>query len=209
MLKKRSQKIFLSPKKKGGKKSYAEILKTLEKREVNKKAGLISQDKNKNNISPKIPNRYLQIFLGYCYSCNNFGHTALNCRTKRKESEYKKMPSSIKTKGNKNMFSLLQQYDIECYNCNNHGHMARDCKLKNPTRNSNATQSPSTKQKKYWREKEEHESSMIALCATKNQNLWHLDSGCLKHMTGDSSKFITLKDNKGKVAFGDSLSSKI
>ena len=28
-------------------------------------------------------------------------------------------------------------------------------------------------------------------------------------MTGDSSKFITLKDNKGKVTFGDSLSSKI
>ena len=53
------------------------------------------------------------------------------------------------------------------------------------------------------------ESSMIALCATKSQNLWHLDSGCSKHMTGDSSKFITLKDNKGKVTFGDSMSSKI
>ena len=50
---------------------------------------------------------------------------------------------------------------------------------------------------------------MIALCATKNRDLWHLDSGCSKHMTGDSSKFITLKDNKGKVMFGDSLSFKI
>ena len=50
---------------------------------------------------------------------------------------------------------------------------------------------------------------MIALCAIESQNLWHLDSGCSKHMTGDSSKFITLKDNKGKVTFGDSLSSKI
>ena len=116
--------------KKGGKKSYAKILKTPAKKEVNKKAGLISQDENRNNIAPKRPNRYLQIFLGYCYSCNNFGHKALNCRTKRKESEYKKMPSSIKTKGNKNIFLLLQQYDIECYKCNNHGHMARDCKLK-------------------------------------------------------------------------------
>ena len=28
-------------------------------------------------------------------------------------------------------------------------------------------------------------------------------------MTGDPSKFINLKDNKGKVTFGDSLSSKI
>ena len=50
---------------------------------------------------------------------------------------------------------------------------------------------------------------MIALCAIENQNLWHLDSGCSKHMTDDSSKLITLKDNKGKVTFGDSLYSKI
>ena len=53
------------------------------------------------------------------------------------------------------------------------------------------------------------ESSMIVLRATESQNLWHLDSGCSKHMTGDSRKFIRLKDNKGKVTFGDSLSSKI
>ena len=50
---------------------------------------------------------------------------------------------------------------------------------------------------------------MISLCATERQNLWHLDSGCSKHMNDESRKFITLKDNKGKVAFGDSLSSKI
>ena len=49
---------------------------------------------------------------------------------------------------------------------------------------------------------------MISLCATERQNLWHLDSGCSKHMTGDSSKFITQKYNKGKFTFGD-LSSKI
>ena len=50
---------------------------------------------------------------------------------------------------------------------------------------------------------------MIALCATKSQNLWNLDSGCSKHMTSDPSKFTTLKYNKGKFTFGDSLRSKI
>ena len=50
---------------------------------------------------------------------------------------------------------------------------------------------------------------MIALCATEIQNLWHLDSGYSKHMTRDPRKFITLKYNKEKVTFGDSLSSKI
>ena len=63
--------------------------------------------------------------------------------------------------------------------------MARDCKLKTHTRNIVAIKPRNTKQKKYWREKEEKESSMIALCATESQTLWHLDSGCSKYMTGD------------------------
>ena len=50
---------------------------------------------------------------------------------------------------------------------------------------------------------------MIALCTTEKQNLWHLDSGCSKHMTGDPNKFIKLKDDKGKVTFGDNMYSKI
>ena len=80
--------------------------------------------------------------------------------------------------------------------------MERDCKPNTLMRNT------VTEQKKYWREKEEHESSMISLCATESQILWNLDSGCSKYMTNDPSKFITLKYNKGKVTFGGSLSSK-
>ena len=56
--------------------------------------------------------------------------------------------------------------------------MARNCKLMTPTRKTVAIKSQDTKHKKYWREKEENESSLIALCAIENQNLWHLDSGC-------------------------------
>ena len=56
--------------------------------------------------------------------------------------------------------------------------MARDCKLKTHIRNIVAIKPQNTKQKKHWKEKEEMESSMIALCATKIQNLWNLDSVC-------------------------------
>ena len=78
-----------------------------------------------------------------------------------------------------------------------------------PTRNTVANKFQDTKQKKYWREREEKERSMFALCATEKQNLWHLDSGCSKHMIGDPKKFIKLKYNKGKVTFGDNKYTKI
>ena len=46
--------------------------------------------------------------------------------------------------------------------------------------------------------------------ATEKKNLWHIDSGFSKHMTGDPNKFIRLrKYNKGKVTFGDNMPSKI
>ena len=49
-----------------------------------------------------------------------------------------------------------------------------------------------------------------SLCATEKQNLWHLNSGFSKHMTGDPNKFIKLrKYNKGRVTFGDNMTSKI
>ena len=92
----------------GSKKSYAEVLKTPTKKERSKKDGWISQDKNRNNLAPKIPNRYLQIFLGHNFACNNFGHKALNCITERKVYERKKKSSSDESKGNKNLFTLLQ-----------------------------------------------------------------------------------------------------
>ena len=88
--------------------------------------------------------------------------------------------------------------------------MARDCKLMTPTKKTVANDFQGKKQKQDWKKRKEKESSMIALCATEKQNLWNLDSGCSKHMTGDPNKFIKLrKDNKGRVTFGDNMTSKI
>ena len=78
--------------------------------------------------------------------------------------------------------------------------MARDCKLMTHTKNTIANEFQEKKQKKNWKKWEEKESSMISLCTTEKQNLWHLDSGCSKHMTVDPNKFIKLrKDNKGRI----------
>ena len=43
----------------GSKKIYAEVLKTPAKKERSKKSCLISQDKNRNDLAAKRPNRYL------------------------------------------------------------------------------------------------------------------------------------------------------
>ena len=31
-------------------------------------------------------NRYPHIFLGYCFTCSNFGHKAMNCRAYERKS---------------------------------------------------------------------------------------------------------------------------
>ena len=131
------------------KKSYVEALEIPVKKEDSKKVAPNSQDKKRNNMAPKRPNRYQQIFLGHCHFCNNFGHKAVNYRAYGKVHEYKKKSLSNKPKGNHNPFTLLQKYDIDYYKCNNHGHMARDCKLVTLTRNIVAIKSQDIKQKKY------------------------------------------------------------
>ena len=89
-IKEKKPDIFPVSNQEGSKKSYAEVLTTPAKKERSKKDGLISEDKNRINLEPKRPNRYLQIFLGDFFSCNNFGHKALNWRTQSKVSEFKK-----------------------------------------------------------------------------------------------------------------------
>ena len=51
------------------------------------------------------------------------------------------------------------------------------------------------KERKDWKKTDDVKCS-LALCATEKQNLWHVDSGFSKHMTGDPNKFIRLKINK-------------
>ena len=74
---------------------------------------------------------------------------------------------------------------------------------------NDTTKSQCNSERKVWKNKDDMECS-LALCATEKLNIWHVDSGYSKHLTGDPNKFISLKINqKGKVTFGDNLSSKI
>ena len=71
------------------------------------------------------------------------------------------------------------------------------------------SKSQDKKEMKAWKKKDDVECS-LALCATEKQNLWHIESGCSKHMIGEPTKFLSLKmKQKWKVTFGDNISSKI
>ena len=89
------------------------------------------------------------------------------------------------------------------------GHITRNCKPFTPIEKWITTRDK--EQRKVWKRIEDvKEKFSIALCATENKNLWHMDSGCSKNMTWDSSKFIILKqDQKGKFTFVDNLLFKI
>jgi hypothetical protein len=105
----------------------------------------LKKDKDEfRRVSPSrrpFTTRYQNIFLGYFFSCKNFGHKAIDCkaygrndymrnRSKISHKNYKDDHMNNKTRGfhghvdrNYNPFSPLH-YKVECYKCNNYGHIA-------------------------------------------------------------------------------------
>jgi hypothetical protein len=124
-------------------KIYANILKGYINNERNIRKGNDDQQKSDSShkkefiraIPPRRPftNRYQNLFLGYCFSCNNFGHNAIDCRAYARSDHVRKINrGSYKTSKNDyvsnktrishgfaninyNSFSPLLDYDIESY----------------------------------------------------------------------------------------------
>ena len=60
----------------------------------------------------KLININQKIFMGHCYSCNNFRHKSLKCKDYEKVHEYKKDAIKKPKVRNHNPFGLLQRFDI-------------------------------------------------------------------------------------------------
>ena len=122
------------------------ILKGSTNNERNNKKGNDDQQKhesshnnNKNEFKRVVPrrrtfkNRYQNIFLGYCFSCNNFGHKAIDWRAytrsdhvrdrnmgsyKTSKDDYVRNKTRIShgfANKNYNSFAPLLDYNIEIY----------------------------------------------------------------------------------------------
>ena len=175
--------------------------------------------------------RYQNFFFGICYSCNNFGHKAIDCRAYGRNrntwnrSNYERPINQYEDNNlrksyeaadrNYNHFGVLSN-EIECHKCNNFGHTAKNCRSNLIASSREPRHVPfnhSREQQGTWRRKQEGskvEECGFALQAQNKRNQWYIDSGCSKHMTGDRNMFITLKkEKKGSVTFGNDNSAKI
>ena len=125
--------------------------------------------------------------------------------------EYSKGITTKEKKGND---------EVTCFECKKPRHMKNEC----PLRRKNKKKA----MKDTWDDNSESESNdevqeqVANMCfmaidsevsknkKKKNKNLWFMDSGCSKHMTGDFSKFSTFTKNDGEfVTFGDNTKRKI
>jgi hypothetical protein len=155
---------------------------------------------------------YPHILFGYCFACSNFKHKAMNCSTYRRKNlrvknynlKDKKTINQVKSI-NYNSFSPLQEGDLECFRCHNYGHKATSCILMEVSEKPNFIR----EKKKLWKEKTSKEECLVALKSQDKEDLWYVDFGCSKHMTGNKDKFLNLKKQKGKFTFGDNTSGNI
>jgi hypothetical protein len=132
-------------------------LKTIPNKHISALPTKEKYEKNNRIIkrNPSNINRYF--FLGYFYSCNNFGHEVVHCKYYRKYNprnvqRYENNKNNAKRR-NYNSLSPLQDFNIECQKCNNYGHKFSECRL---PKNSMKESISSIKEnyKKIWRRKD-------------------------------------------------------
>jgi hypothetical protein len=93
----------------------------------------------------------------------------------------------------------------ECYTCHNYGHKVVDYRLRNYEPDLN----PFAENVKVWKKKENDKCGLV-FSAQRQKKPWYIDSGCSKHMTGDKSKFLSLRKSKSRnVTFGNDAPGKI
>ena len=135
MTKKRSHNVFLLH-------SKIEIKETMllcsKARLRSQKSAPSSHNKDKTDMIPKEPmtSRYQQIFFGHCYSCNNFGHMARECKLRKnaplkvqKQRKGWKKIEVVKQKDQR-FLKYKGKFFGYCHCCHKFGHKVVDCRIK-------------------------------------------------------------------------------
>eukprot|EP00253_Pinus_taeda_P009667 PITA_09667 len=164
-------------------------------------ASRMDDNRNYTHLASRFDNRRI-FFNGQCFSCHNFGHKAAQCVSYKaimtRESQKQRSMNGI-TKGTYNNFLALEN-EIECSICNNFGHEDSECRSRFQQTKEQASST------RTWRIKEpQPERCGITFYAEGQENLWYIDSGCSKHITGDKEKLepYTALEKGKKVSFGN------
>jgi hypothetical protein len=71
--------------------------------------------------------RYESVFNGYCFSCNEYGHKALDCRHHGRK-HVGRFKNSIRCWNYNHVGHIVAHcYTMRCYSCGRYGHKAHDC----------------------------------------------------------------------------------
>eukprot|EP00253_Pinus_taeda_P015505 PITA_15505 len=177
--------------------------------------------------SEQRPNRNHQVNQGQFSSRTNKdyrenrGHATLRTNRCYNQPQVKYSQFSSRMDGSRNYNRLddshRNSFNGQCFSCHNFGHKATQCvsyktimtRESQKTKKSRfwkTTQKEQTSSAKTWRIKEpQPERCGIALYADEQENQWYIDSGCLKHMTGDKENLesYTALEKGKKVSFGN------
>jgi hypothetical protein len=151
--------------------------------------------------------RHPIFFYGYSFSCGNFGHKVVSCRTFRHNI-------NVGMRFNKPQMAMYQNAfypllnDLKFHIWNNFGHKVSECRRKMMLIYKQNKQEDFTK---VWRKKNKNkENCGLALYAKNQENQCYIDSGYSKHMKLDKSKFEFLTEEKsGNVNFGNNAPTRI
>ena len=159
---------------------------------------------NYNHLVGRFDNRR-NFFNGQCFSCHKFGHKAAQCVAYKtimtREARNQRSVTGI-MKRTYNNFSALEN-EIECSICNNFDHEDPECRSKFRQTSQKEQASLSSKT---WKKKETQPKRCgTALHAEGQENQWHIDNGCSKHMTCDKEKIQSYSalEKEKKVSFGN------
>ncbi|KAH9704832.1 Integrase catalytic domain-containing protein [Citrus sinensis] len=131
-----------------------------------------------------------------------------------------------KTRERRNFINFKNQREkkevITCYECKKPDHIRSECPLINKLKKKAMVATWDDSEEDSSDEEGSQEVSNLALMAIggdddlneglkKKKNKWYLDSGCLRHMTGNYAWFsrFTKIENGGDVSFGDNSKGKI
>jgi hypothetical protein len=99
------------------------------KQGINQESIFTPQSKSRRETPSRwtIKQRYEHVFYGHFYSCNEYGHKALDCRHARKDNG--RFNNTLRCwRCNQVGHIASHCHTMRCYNCSGFGHKSQDCR---------------------------------------------------------------------------------